>query len=129
MDKAREAIRLTDVAKQFANAAGEMEKRKQQQRQRAEQKKAAVPWSNKLSKKEEKERRREKKDRKKKWRRAQETQLKPIASSSKRSRSPDEPSDGEEDDWAELAKEERMAKKLKRGDISQHEFDREFGDL
>ena len=33
------------------------------------------------------------------------------------------------DDWAELAREERMAKKVKRGAVSQKAFDAEFGDL
>jgi len=31
--------------------------------------------------------------------------------------------DDEDDDWDELAKEERMAKKLKKGKINQMEFD------
>ena len=35
----------------------------------------------------------------------------------------------DEDDWTELAQEERMAKKVKRGHISQKMFDAEFGDL
>lgn len=38
-------------------------------------------------------------------------------------------SDDEEDDWDELAREERMAKKLKKGEVSQREFDVEFADL
>ena len=39
--------------------------------------------------------------------------------------------DGEDeaDDWDELAKEERMAKKLKRGNITQNDFDMEFSGL
>ena len=41
--------------------------------------------------------------------------------------SSDDDTDG--DDWEELAREERMAKKLKRGDISQTDFDNEFADL
>jgi ATP-dependent RNA helicase DDX55/SPB4 len=32
-------------------------------------------------------------------------------------------------DWEELAREERMAKKVKRGEVSQKAFDAEFGDL
>ena len=35
----------------------------------------------------------------------------------------------EEDDWDELAREERMAKRVKKGHLSQTEFDTEFGDL
>ena len=39
--------------------------------------------------------------------------------------------DGEDegDAWDELAREERMAKKLKRGNITQSDFDMEFSEL
>ncbi len=33
------------------------------------------------------------------------------------------------DDWEALAKEERMAKRVKKGQVSQREFDAEFADL
>jgi len=36
---------------------------------------------------------------------------------------------GGEDDWDDLAREERLAKKLRKGAVSQKEFDEEFGDL
>jgi ATP-dependent RNA helicase DDX55/SPB4 len=35
----------------------------------------------------------------------------------------------DENDWDDLAKEERMVKKLRRGKISQQEFDTAFADL
>jgi len=35
----------------------------------------------------------------------------------------------DEDDWDDLAKEERMAKKLRKGEISQQDFDTAFADL
>lgn len=35
----------------------------------------------------------------------------------------------DDNDWNDLAHEERMAKKLKKGGISQKDFDMEFGDL
>ena len=38
-----------------------------------------------------------------------------------------ESEDGDgEDDWAELAREERMAKKVKRGEVTELAFDAEF---
>ncbi len=35
----------------------------------------------------------------------------------------------DEDDWDELAKEERMAKKLRKGEVSQQDFDAAFAEL
>ncbi|KAI9510838.1 DEAD-domain-containing protein [Russula earlei] len=87
-----------------------------------------VPWSKQLSKKDAKEKRRVQKTRKKAWmasNRPREEHKSPTAL--KRTRS-----DGEErfvdsaegeDDWTSLAEEERLAKKLKKGKISQAEFD------
>lgn len=40
-----------------------------------------------------------------------------------------ESGDEDEDDWEALAKEERMAKRVKKGQVSQSEFDAEFADL
>ena len=49
---------------------------------------------------------------------------------SKRSLGDDkEESEDDGDDWEELAREERMAKRVKKGHISQTEFDAEFADL
>lgn len=42
-------------------------------------------------------------------------------------RGPDE--ENSSDDWEELAREERMAKRVKKGHLSQNEFDAEFADL
>ncbi|KAI0093577.1 DEAD-domain-containing protein [Irpex rosettiformis] len=128
-DKAKEAARLAELEKQSAAADEEAEKRKQRQKQRTEQKKSNLAWSNKVSKREVKEKRKEKKERKKKWEREQQVEDSATASgSAKRPRSPDDEDDGE-DDWEELAREERMAKKLKKGEISQTEFDNQFADL
>lgn len=44
----------------------------------------------------------------------------------KRGLAADDEDEGNEDDWAELAREERMAKKVKKGEITQLEFDAEF---
>ena len=35
----------------------------------------------------------------------------------------------DDDDWDDLAREERMAKKVRKGEVSQKAFDAEFGDL
>lgn len=43
------------------------------------------------------------------------------------------PTNGDEEisaeDWNEILREERMAKRVRKGDISQEAFDAEFGDL
>jgi ATP-dependent RNA helicase DDX55/SPB4 len=36
---------------------------------------------------------------------------------------------GEDDDWDDLAREERMAKKVRTGNVSHKAFDAEFGGL
>ena len=90
---------------------------------------ANVPWSDQSSKREGRDKRKQKKERKKEWQKSQGVQSQTAGGSSKRSRSPAEHSDGTGDDWAELAEEERMAKKLRKGEIAQSEFDRKFADL
>lgn len=37
--------------------------------------------------------------------------------------------DVDQDDWAEFAREENLAKRVRKGIVSQEEFDVEFGDL
>lgn len=75
--------------------------------------------------------RKEKKVAKQKWLRTNKQETgKASEMSAKRLRDEGEgdPSD-EDDDWDELAREERMAKKMKRGEITQKDFDAEFTDL
>lgn len=82
-----------------------------------------------MSKREGKEKRKEMKGRKKEWQKAQ-TQVQDTADDDDKKRArEDSGSDEGADDWDELAREERMAKKLKRGDISQKDFDQQFTDL
>jgi ATP-dependent RNA helicase DDX55/SPB4 len=48
----------------------------------------------------------------------------------KRGRTPPPEDDADEgDDWDELAREERMAKKVRKGNITQGTFDEQFTDL
>jgi len=105
--------------------------REQCRAERAEKKKDNVSWSHQTGRKEEKQRRKEKKTRKKKWLQMQQKDdsgpawraevLKRV-----RTRSGSGGERGNDDEWAELAREERMAKKLRRGDITQDAFDEEF---
>ena len=37
--------------------------------------------------------------------------------------------DDDQDDWAEFAREEKLAKRVRKGIVSQEKFDVEFGDL
>lgn len=85
-----------------------------------------------MARKEEKDVRREKKQRKKKWLKTHATtEPAEVNQSLKRPRSPasGDASSQDEDDWDQLAAEERMAKKVRKGDVSQKSFDAEFGDL
>ncbi|KAI5893289.1 DEAD-domain-containing protein [Schizophyllum commune H4-8] len=151
-DKAQETKRLTELAARQVQAAS----RADAAAQRRERKKTNTAWSAQKDRQEERQRRKEKKVSKRKWERKEaaakegkggdaekdgvggkgtacamdvdgegkegETATVPA----KRGASPD---DEGADDWAELAREERMAKKVKRGAVSQKAFDAEFGDL
>jgi ATP-dependent RNA helicase DDX55/SPB4 len=84
-----------------------------------------IPWSKQLAKKDVKEKRRAQKAKKKRW--LASTQPGERHTGPKRMRTDSEermtdPAEGE-DDWESLAEEERLAKKLKKGKISQAEFD------
>jgi len=119
-DKAQEAKRLTSAAavKESSDA----------KRSSSKVSKDQIPWSKQLSKKDAKQKRCVQKTRKKAWKAS--TQLEEghkEHTALKRSRFGSEekcvdPTEAE-DDWASLAEEERLAKKLKKGKISQAEFD------
>ncbi|KAJ7684530.1 DEAD-domain-containing protein [Mycena polygramma] len=123
-DKAQEAKRLVDGAAAATVLDTEREKRRAE---RAEKQKLNTAWSDKVAKKEEREKRREKKGKKRKWLKTQ------IEDSSKeKDGGHGEPGDGavdEGDDWDDLAREERMAKKMRKGDVSKKAFDAEFADF
>lgn len=118
---------LTEAA--TAKAAGERERRNSEHIQK-KQKNAA--WSLKASKEEEREKRRDKRKAKKKWERAQEAASVKAAEeqvTGKRQREDAKAAADDSDDWADLAREEKMAKRLRQGTVSQKEFDAEFADL
>ena len=123
LDKAQEAKRLAESAKP-APSTEEVEKRKEL---RAEKRKANAAWSDKTRRKEEREKRREKKDRKRKWEKTNTAQA--GAKRGLGDVKEDEGSEGDAgDDWDELAREERIAKRVKKGHLTQTEFAAEFGD-
>ena len=131
MDKAQEAKRL---ATGVAAATAREEEKEKRRADRAEKKQLNSAWSHQVARKEEKDKRREKKDRKKKWLKGQTSANEATAGgdqSLKRSRTPtpgvDEGDEG--DDWDELAKEERMAKKVRKGNVTQGAFDEQFANL
>ncbi|KAL1701419.1 P-loop containing nucleoside triphosphate hydrolase protein [Schizophyllum commune] len=154
-DKAQEAKRLAELAARQVQAAS----RADAAAQRRERKKTNTAWSAQKDRQDERQRRKEKKVSKRKWERKEaaakegkgeggETKGeegkgekggegtmevdgegkdgKAETVPAKRGASSD---DEGADDWAELAREERMAKKVKRGAVSQKAFDAEFGDL
>ncbi|KAF9462671.1 DEAD-domain-containing protein [Collybia nuda] len=122
MNKAQETKRVIAEATSLEN------KREKQKASRVKRKLNSA-WSEKASQKEERDKRKEKRSAKKKWLKTQvPTTPAPLGNqTSKRTRIEDGQDSG--DDWNDLAREERMAKKLKKGDINQKTFDAEFGDI
>ena len=96
--------------------------------ERLAKQKANAAWSSQTLKRETRDKRKVKKVKRKQWLKAQQPQPSPSASAvpQKRVLEADDEDEDEEDDWAELAREERMAKKAKKGEITQVEFDAEF---
>ncbi|KAJ7243412.1 DEAD-domain-containing protein [Mycena haematopus] len=123
LDKAQEAKRLVDGAAAATVLEAEREKRRAE---RAEKQKANVAWSDKVVKKEEREKRRDKKTKKRKW---QKTQAVDDSTQKDGVHGDEAVAVDEEDDWEEVAREERMAKKMRKGDVSQKAFDAEFADF
>ena len=84
-----------------------------------------IPWSKQLAKKDAKEKRRAQKAKKRTL--VASASLREERSTLKRMRADSEEKKDDsvesEDDWALLAEEERLAKKLKKGKITQAEFD------
>jgi len=125
VDKAQETKRIAAKATSSVDETERVKKRKEKE----EKKKRNAAWSEQSSRQEERQKRRDKKAKKKQWLKTQaelvdEQNTKP-SDSSKRPRAEED----DEGSWEELAREERMAKKLKRGEITQKEFDAEFVDL
>lgn len=120
-DQAQEHKRLDALE----NRADTSRKMQQHKADRADQKKANFAWSDKLSRQQDRDIQKEKKKRKKIWLKSQEEKETEDSTSQKRAR--DEEGDKGEagDDWAEMTKEDRMAKKRK-GDVSHIDFDMEF---
>ncbi|OSD08658.1 DEAD-domain-containing protein [Trametes coccinea BRFM310] len=125
LDKAQEAKRLAEAVK-AGPSPEEIERRKAE---RAEKKKMNSAWSEQMKRKEEREKRKEKKERKKKWLKAQAASAAEQPGGKRSLDAAKDDSGDDEDDWEELAREERMAKRVKKGHISQSEFDAEFADL
>ncbi|KAH9934702.1 P-loop containing nucleoside triphosphate hydrolase protein [Fomitopsis serialis] len=123
-DKQREAKRITESEKQKV-AVADIQKRR---RERQEKKKANAAWSSKVVKQDEKLKRKEKKGKKREWLKLNQPEPE-VGEKRQRGESVSEGSDAGADDWDELAREERMAKKVKKGVVSQDAFDGEFGEL
>ncbi|KAJ7168354.1 DEAD-domain-containing protein [Mycena crocata] len=123
LDKAQEAKRLVEGAAAATILDTEREKRRAE---RAEKQKVNQAWSDKVVKKEEREKRREKKGKKRKW---LKTQVVTQDTEEKKDGEHGDETVDDGDDWEELAREERMAKKMRKGDVSKKAFDAEFADL
>jgi len=93
---------------------------------RAAKRKRNAAWSQQAADQEEKEKRKLKRGRKREWLKSQAAanhSATPVKSQSAGDTRDDE------DDWDELAEEERLAKKVRKGTTTQQVFDAEFGDL
>ncbi|KAH0839733.1 DEAD-domain-containing protein [Lanmaoa asiatica] len=119
-DKAQEAKRR--------KSRSEPEVQKETTETRAAKRKRNIPWSQQAANKEQKEKRKLKRDRKRQWLKSQATANR-NATTPVRSQSVEDSRRDDEDDWDELAKEERLAKKVRKGTATQQVFDAEFGDL
>jgi len=104
-DKKREAKRVEELAAKGTEKADE--ERMRQRKARRERNKQNEAWSSKTGQKEERDRRREKKGRKKAWMKEQ--------AAKEGEAEKDVSSDGgdEAEDWEELKREDRMAKKAR----------------
>jgi ATP-dependent RNA helicase DDX55/SPB4 len=109
-------------------SAAEAQKATDSKRSPSDNKQYKIPWSKQLVKKDAKEKRRAQKTRKKAW----ITSTRPENDHKEHSSLKRMRADGEEklidsadaeDDWTSFAEEERLAKKLKKGKITQDEFD------
>jgi ATP-dependent RNA helicase DDX55/SPB4 len=98
--------------------------------ERADKKQKNSAWSEKIKRQEERGKRREKRKIKAKRIKSQESSASAANTDNqlKRQASEMDP-DHDEDDWAEIAREEKLAKRVRKGIVSQEEFDCEFGDL
>jgi ATP-dependent RNA helicase DDX55/SPB4 len=104
----------------------------QEKFRRAESKQINSAWSNQVAKKEVREVRKEKKARKRRWEKTQENTVDTAGSkesSGKRKAVNEAGAEDDGDQWEELAREERMAKKMRTGQISERVFDEQFGEL
>lgn len=119
-DKAQEAKRVEEDSKKAVV--------KHDSETRAAKRKRNAAWSQQADDKEDKDKRRTQKARKRQWLKSQNVVSGDSKGALQTSRARVEESGGE-DDWDELAREERLAKKLRKGTVSQNEFDQEFGDL
>ncbi|KAG6335633.1 hypothetical protein ID866_3449 [Astraeus odoratus] len=123
VDKAQEAKRLASHCKKDQSEREAAEAR-------AAKRKRNTAWSQQTDMKEKREKRKLKKEKKRKWLKTQAVGGPTGDGSSKREKKGEEDDgDEDEDDWEELAKEERMAKKVRRGVVTQKEFDEAFGGL
>jgi ATP-dependent RNA helicase DDX55/SPB4 len=87
---------------------------------------ANVVWSSRTFRRDVRDKR-ERKAKKRRWAKSQQSAVVTrFCSPSEGEREADNEDEGDEDDWAEIAREERMAKEVKRGETSQLEFDAEF---
>ena len=94
----------------------------------ADKKRKNSAWSTQKEKKEEKQRRLEKKVLKKKWLASKNADSTAERLAEKRGLDEVDRT-GDFDDWEDLAREERLAKRVRKGTVSQQEFNEEFGDL
>jgi ATP-dependent RNA helicase DDX55/SPB4 len=116
LDKTREKRRLEELSS--TNIAKAEVGRKEGSTKRLEQKKKNLAWSEKVTAKEERDKRRDKKAKKRAWLKAEVGKV--IQNGQVNLEDRDE-------EWEELAKEERLAKKRKKGVVP--EADDRFVDL
>ena len=124
-DKKREAQRIS-ASKAVEEASTSSTKIDQKKRKNTTKNEA---WSDQKTKKVEREKRKEKKEKKKAWQKANQATAIAQSTQTHVKRKQVSGNSDSEDDWEELAREERMAKKVKKGEVDSKVFDEEFTGL
>jgi ATP-dependent RNA helicase DDX55/SPB4 len=139
----RETRRVASLAE--SETAKAKERRAEENAKRRESKERNAAWSINVTRKVEREKRKGKKVRKREWLKGADvgegeaggraegaTQEQPdhlVDNADSKKRGAGDTGSGDDDDWNELAREERMAKKVRKGKMDGLAFDAEFGGL
>ncbi|KAH7106405.1 DEAD-domain-containing protein [Auriculariales sp. MPI-PUGE-AT-0066] len=128
-DKTREKARLKELAEKRVSASEIAQARQLKRKEREKLKVKNAAWSDKTQRKVLREKRREKKANARLAAKQDDSSSAAQKMETEGEGGGDSQSEEVEDDWEELAREERAAKKVRRNKMDQKEFDLQFADL